>query len=434
LLAFSIHIIIEEVQTSRRTLVIRYRWAKWEDLEELLDLIATGFAIWPDGRADEVRGREHRLLFSYLYSRPDWRPDRVAVGEVDRRLAAAVGFFPQQLHCGAALLPVWAVSPVVVHPDRQRNGYGGDCLHQALAWLGARGIPAVFLWGIPAFYPQFGFVPLLPRYKTKLARDRFHKPARLSPGRLRFVQTADLEALSALYHRGDDRLWLQPQRTGQWWADRMAEMNLELAELKEVPFPKQANFRVWENCNGEPAGYLYYSDPAGLNPLTVTEAAALNPEEAAAMLSAFMEQCVAPGTTVVIRGTPQHYLNWAAYRCGGTHLNPAPLAGMVKVLDWPAFGARFIPAVADRLSGWDRTAVVPFCDGEAVWELTATAAGLTINAAPTATPVLTGAQLTRLFFGLADAADWEALPPAAQALQHIFPSRYPFIWDANYLY
>jgi GNAT superfamily N-acetyltransferase len=415
-------------------LMIRCRWAGQADRAELLDLITDGFAVGPDGGTDETRGREHRILFSYLYSRPAWRPDWVMVGEVKRRLAAAVGFFPQQLHCGAATLPVWAVSPVVVHPDRQRKGYGGDCLRQALAMLRAQGIPAVFLWGIPAFYPKFGFVPLLPRYKTKLARDRFRKPAHLSPGRLRCLQTADLVTLAALYHRGNGRLWLQPQRTGQWWAERMAEMDMELAELKEAPFPKQANFRVWENCNGEPAGYLYYSDPAGLNPLTITEAAALNPEEAAAMLAAFMEQCVATGTTIVIRGTPEHYLNLVAYRCGGTHLNPAPLAGMVKVLDWPEFGARFNPVVANGLSDWGRRVTLPFQDGEAVWELTVTAAGLTISAAPAATPLLTGAQLTRLFFGLADAVDWEALPQAAQALRKLFPSRYPFIWDANYLY
>jgi predicted N-acetyltransferase YhbS len=414
--------------------MVRYRWARRSDRAELLDLIAAGFTIRPDGRFDAQQGREYRVLFSYLYSRPTWQPDWVVVAETNRRLVAAVGFIPQQLNLEAVTIPVWAVSPVVVHPDEQGQGYGGNCLTQALAFLSARGIPVVFLWGIPDFYPKFGFVPLLPRYKTKLAKDRFLKATLLTPGKLRPLETADIPVIAALYDRRASQLWLQPQRTRQWWVDRVAEMDIELAELKEVPFPKKGNFQVWENLSGETTGYLYYT---GREPLMINEAAALDGTVATAMLTALMDRYVPDGGTVVIRGTPEHYLNLAAYRCGGTHLNPAPRAGMLKVLDWTAFCSQIQPAIAGPSGvpeGGKRPLVLPFRSGRQVCQLQWTAAGLAVTAAAGATPALTETQLTRLFFGLADTAEWDALFPQTQAWRRLFPSRHPFIWDANYLY
>jgi predicted N-acetyltransferase YhbS len=416
--------------------MIRYRWAQPADQAELLDLIAAGFAIYPDGRFDAKRGREHRILFKYLYSRPTWQSDWVMVGEVDRRLVAAVGFFPQQLNMGGTTVPVWAVSPVVVHPERQGQGYSGKCLTRALELLSVRGVPAVFLWGIPDFYPKFGFEPLLPRYKTRLAKDRISKGADLPPGRLRALKKTDLPTIAAIYESRASQLWLQPRRNYQWWTDRAMEMDSELADLKEVPFPKQENFLVWENFNGETAGYLYYSDPAGKDPLIINEAAAGDYNAAAAMLRFFMSQYVKDGEIIIIRGTPDHYLNLAAYRCGGTHLNPAPLAGMIKVLDWPAFWAQIKPLTAARFheAGLSRPVTLAFRSGRQLWELKVTAAGGELAVATAATSALTEAQVTRLIFGLADAADGESLPVPIQKLPQVFPARYPFIWDANYLY
>jgi predicted N-acetyltransferase YhbS len=417
--------------------MVRYRWARPADRAELLDLIAAGFTIRPDGRFDSQQGREYRVLFTYLYSRPTWQPEWVVVAETNRRMVAAVGFIPQQLNLGTVILPVWAVSPVVVHSDEQGQGYGGNCLTQALAFLRARGIPAVFLWGIPNFYPKFGFVPLLPRYKTRLAKERFPRDVLLIPGKLRPLETADLPAIAALYERRAAQLWLQPQRTRQWWAERVAEMDCEMAELKEVPFPKKGNFLIWENLNSETTGYLYYTAPVGRDPLMINEAAALDGAVATAMLAALLDRYVPDGETVVIRGTPEHYLNLAAYRCGGTHLNPAPWAGMLKVLDWTAFCSQIQPAIAEPSGATEkgkRPLVLSFRSDRQARQLQWTAAGLAVTAAAGATPVLTEAQLTRLFFGLTDTAEWDALFPQTQAWRQLFPSRHPFIWDANYLY
>jgi predicted N-acetyltransferase YhbS len=417
--------------------MIRYRWARREDLEELLDLIGAGFAIRPDGKVDEVRGREHRILFSYLYSRPTWRPDWVTVAEINRRLVAAVGFFPQKLNLGRVSLPVWAVSPVVVHPEKQGQGYGGNCLIQALTMVEAWGVPAVFLWGIPPFYPKYGFIPLLPRYQTKLTQNRFRKISALPGGKLRPLQDeADLRAIAALYDSRAAELWLQPQRTWQWWMERLTEIDCEQAELHEVPFPKKGNFLVWENFEREIVGYLYTQPEISKKKLVITEAAASDCANAQAMVESLINQYLTEGETLIIRGTPDHYLNIAAYRLGGTHVNPAPLAGMIKVLDWDgcfSYIASEIGHRRERLSTGRLT--LAFQTNQGARELKLTAAGLELTRASTTDLMLDETQLTCLLFGLADITDWRALSVSqAQELRRIFPSRYPFIWDANYLY
>ena len=49
------------------------------------------------------------------------------------------------------------LSPMSVRPDRQRSGVGSRLIRDALGRAEAAGEPAVFVEGIPAYYPRFGF-------------------------------------------------------------------------------------------------------------------------------------------------------------------------------------------------------------------------------------------------------------------------------------
>ncbi len=430
--------------------MVRYRKAEFNDRDELLDLIARGFAVDSQGRVDLREGEDHRILFTYLYALPDWDPNRVFVAEEAGRLLAAVGFFPQVLSFANRDIPVWAISPVVTAPNQRGRGLAGHCLNFGMAEVRKRGITAVFLWGIPDFYPKFGFVPLLPRYRTRLTlkpgQQFSHGAQATEPGSLRPIVPGDASRIRDLYSAGNSHYWLQPVRTADWWRDRLAELDIESGVLREVPYPERRQFLVWEKPGGIVEGYLYFKEEVERARIVITEAVAASYATAAAMLRQFVAEFVAETdlasqiTNVVILGTPQHFLNSAAYRMGGTHLDPAPRFGMVKVLDWELFLAALQPLFQERLQR-----AAPDLAQEAIIRLKldgtvlkvekdgAGHSGLRFASKPPESPEALQL-LTRLVFGFYDPSDLSQIELADELRQRLFPFQYPFIWDANYLY
>jgi putative acetyltransferase len=51
------------------------------------------------------------------------------------------------------------LTPMSVRPDRQRRGVGTQLIWDALGRAEVAGEPAVFVEGIPGYYPRFGFEP-----------------------------------------------------------------------------------------------------------------------------------------------------------------------------------------------------------------------------------------------------------------------------------
>ena len=309
--------------------MIQFRKATNKDLDQLLDLVEMGFSVQHDSFSAK-EGQEHRVLFSYLYISNPTNLERVFLAEEHGVLKAAVGVIPQQLFFEGVKIPIWAISPVVTHPDYRNQGIASKCLEEVLADLREQKVPAVFLWGLPDYYPQFGFVPLLPRYKTKLTLAQL-RTVKSVPGVLRIFQPDDLNAVARLYNQGNDFFWLQPERELAWWRLRINEMDIEMGEIKEVPFSKKENFLVWENQLNEVCGYLYFDLFPKQAKIEIKEGTAIDNEVALGMLQSFCNQYLKPNWQLWVRGTPEHYLNLAAYRLGGTHLNPAPLAGMIKI-------------------------------------------------------------------------------------------------------
>jgi hypothetical protein len=300
--------------------------------------------------------------------------------------------------------------------------------------LKSNGIPALFLWGIPLYYPRFGFVPVLPRYKTKI-RVFKDGATRTIIGGFRTVKAGDAERLQRLYAQNEAAGWLHPRRDVGWWKKRFLELDIDNGFLKEVPFPKKENFKVWENSSGEVAGYLNLEYVLEKKEIYVTEGTAIDLTTARLMLVQVLDE-IGPEVTLLIRGTPDHYLNSAAYTGGGTHINPAPLAGMVKVLDWDLFFNRLKPVLEERVkkSGHALGFGLKFDNGDDHLILNCSD-GLEIQRSAPEFRLDFNQSLTRLVMGLYNNDDLQYLSGTGKTiLSELFPGKYPFIWDANYLY
>lgn len=73
------------------------------------------------------------------------------------RLVGSLQSWPLGLFgAGDAVVPLWLVGPIAVHPDRRSEGIGRAMLRRALTAIDRTGIPALLI-GDPEYYGPFGF-------------------------------------------------------------------------------------------------------------------------------------------------------------------------------------------------------------------------------------------------------------------------------------
>ena len=79
------------------------------------------------------------------------------VAHADAVVVGHVLFSPGLLDTPRELVPVQTLSPLAVHPARQRGGIGAALVRAGLDLLADRGVPVVFLEGDPGYYARLGF-------------------------------------------------------------------------------------------------------------------------------------------------------------------------------------------------------------------------------------------------------------------------------------
>jgi putative acetyltransferase len=92
--------------------------------------------------------------------RAGYLPDRglsLVAQDDDGAVVGHVMFHPGLLDAPKQLVPVQVLTPLGVLPQRQRQGVGRALVRAGLDELDRRGVPLVFLEGIPTYYPKLGF-------------------------------------------------------------------------------------------------------------------------------------------------------------------------------------------------------------------------------------------------------------------------------------
>lgn len=97
-------------------------------------------------------------LLTALHSSWGWADSLAFVAVVDDEVVGLVIYTPCFVDAPDRVVPVLVLSPLGVRRDLQGAGIGSALVRESLAALErTRPEPAVFLEGIPSYYPRFGF-------------------------------------------------------------------------------------------------------------------------------------------------------------------------------------------------------------------------------------------------------------------------------------
>jgi putative acetyltransferase len=98
-------------------------------------------------------------LLDALRASWSWEDELAFVAELDGEVVGLVVFTHSFVDAPERVVDVLVLSPVGVRRDLQGRGIGDALIRESLVTLAAsRSEPAVFLEGIPSYYPRFGFL------------------------------------------------------------------------------------------------------------------------------------------------------------------------------------------------------------------------------------------------------------------------------------
>lgn len=117
------------------------------DHDAIAEVVRAAFA----GHPEEVAVFVERIRASEQYV-----PELALVAEDDSGVIAHVMLSWVGVE-GGSRPRILCLTPMSVRPDRQRMGVGSMLIRDVLGRAEAAGEPAVFLEGIPDYYPRFGF-------------------------------------------------------------------------------------------------------------------------------------------------------------------------------------------------------------------------------------------------------------------------------------
>lgn len=99
-------------------------------------------------------------LVDHLAHDPTAIPSTSLVAEVDGTIVGHVLF--TAVHIPPHAVRAQILAPLVVAPTHHRHGIGTALVRTGLADIAAQGCDLVFVYGNPAYYTRFGFMPATP--------------------------------------------------------------------------------------------------------------------------------------------------------------------------------------------------------------------------------------------------------------------------------
>lgn len=159
---------------------------------------------------------------------------------------ATVVDFRQQI--GHATVRMGGIAGVGTHAEHRFQGHSRRLLEASLRWMRRRGFDTAMLYGIPCFYPKFGFAPAFPSVAFEMAVRDAESVAPRGHSFVGFRAEAHLDAVLRMYHANNAGRTGPTRRVARHWKPFR----------KGATFSTKAVCRVAFDRRGAAAGYVVY--------------------------------------------------------------------------------------------------------------------------------------------------------------------------------
>lgn len=227
---------------------------------------------------------------------------RVALMRGDEELSRTL-VVPMTMRLGHAILRMDGIGGVATPEQHRYKGYSRRVLDAAVAFMTAGDAVLTTLYGIPHFYPKYGFATLGPEFlvQPRSLEERRDLPAGMS---VREGRPGDLSAMQRLYREETDRAYGALVREDGWWTWDVIEEGLQ-PDANEVKVVERAGAVVGYAFRATNCWWLNSwkrHDPSGLK---IGEAFAADPGAADAVLAACRQWATELGESKVEIAVPE---------------------------------------------------------------------------------------------------------------------------------
>lgn len=104
-----------------------------------------------------VPGCDEHYLVHRLWNEPCYISELSLVALADEKIVGAILYSKARIETDNGNIEILTFGPLCVDPDYQKMGIGKKLLLESMGLATEKGYKAIFICGVPEYYPKFGF-------------------------------------------------------------------------------------------------------------------------------------------------------------------------------------------------------------------------------------------------------------------------------------
>jgi predicted N-acetyltransferase YhbS len=277
------------------------------------------------------------VVTTTLHNDPRFDPAHLRVVAEAGRVIGVLNIIDRFVRFGSVQVRCAIVAPLAVAAAHQGTGVGSALMRDSLQWARQMGFQLSMLWGHTWLYPRYGYAPGIKHYEVRV-------PTHLHPRddgaySLRAYNPSDAAALRQVYHAETASTTLAEVRSDEPWEWRPGRPDTFVEVVVDPAHAVRGYMRGMVSGQQLEVGELFGMDAGA----------------AQALFDRLLHLAHSNGLSEVkVTATPQNRWSRLAFRQGAqVCIGSGGGAGMIRVLDWPAFLETVLPELGRRIERSD---------------------------------------------------------------------------------